>query len=377
MHEPSEEDAIERPGLSSAEFSSAQPAPSISRRVVAGLLLGVVSFALILRLLNFQGFAGGDDSAYIADGYLVAHGHFLPGPNQWDVRTGLIAPTALAIRLFGLHDWSITLYPMLISLLSIPLIYLLGKELFDQRVGLIAALLLACFPLDIMYASLVYPDLPAAFYGGLAVLLAYRSGKANSRRMAAYLSAGCGFCLLIAYLNWEAYIVFTPICMLATWRRNGKSGAGRVLVLLAVLAIGLVAECLLYWHAEGNALFRLTALHNHTAAQPATSLFHFIVQWPVVVFNPGYPEVFFYAVLTVWAVVALRSHIVRFEDWLTVIWLFGTCLVFAFAVIKIHPLIPLLQVEPRYLHGIQYPAVLLIAAALGNLWQRARSKQCV
>src|SRR3954453_21186642 len=95
-----------------------EPAPTWSalpRRMMADrgvtmtVLLAVTSLALLLRIITFQGFLGGDDATYIQDARLFAQGHFIPGSNQWDVRIGIIAPTALALRLFGLHEWSIVL----------------------------------------------------------------------------------------------------------------------------------------------------------------------------------------------------------------------------------------------------------------------------
>src|SRR5919202_6270662 len=165
-----------RPGVSTW---SALPRSRIADRgVTMTILLAVTSLALLLRIINVQGFLGGDDAIYIQDARLLAQGHFLPGSNQWDVRIGIIAPTALALRLFGLHEWSIVLYPLCLSLLSLPLIYFLGQAFCCRQVGLLAALLQACFPQDIFYATAVYADLPGAFWGALAVLLVYLSRAA-------------------------------------------------------------------------------------------------------------------------------------------------------------------------------------------------------
>lgn len=48
---------------------------------------------------------------------------------------------ALSIRLFGTHEYAVRLPAFIYSLLSVLLVYQIGKSLFDQKTGLIAALL--------------------------------------------------------------------------------------------------------------------------------------------------------------------------------------------------------------------------------------------
>ncbi|MGB8648976.1 MAG: glycosyltransferase family 39 protein, partial [Anaerolineae bacterium] len=90
----------------------------------------------------------------------------------------------LWIPLFGKSDIALRLFSVLIGLAAIPLLYLLGRMLFSQRVGRISALLLALSPLHIYYSQEV------RMYG-LVTLLALASlvlqvallRKANSRRL--------------------------------------------------------------------------------------------------------------------------------------------------------------------------------------------------
>jgi 4-amino-4-deoxy-L-arabinose transferase-like glycosyltransferase len=342
------------------------------RGVTVTVLLAVTGLALLLRLIIFQGFLGGDDSTYIRDARLLAQGHFIPGSNQWDVRIGIIAPTALALRLFGLHEWNIVLYPLCLSLLSLPLIYFLGQAFCCRQVGVLAALLLACFPQDIFYATSVYPDLPGAFWGALAVLLVYLSREAApaARRMG--LAVGCGLAMAVSYLTWEAYVAFVPICLLTLWGDRAPDTLRKACVILAIPACTVAIESLAYWRLVGNPLFRLAALHHHTALLHGSSPLHFLLRWPVVLLNPGYPQTFFYAFLSIWGIVRLRRRPARLEERILLLWLLGTCALYAFAITSIRPLIALLEVEPRYLSGVAYPAIVLAASAL---WETRPNRQ--
>ena len=342
------------------------------RGVTMTVLLAVTGLALLLRIFDFQGFLGGDDATYIQDARLLAQGRFIPGSNQWDVRIGIIAPTALALRLFGLHEWSIVLYPLCLSLLSLPLIYCLGKAFCCRQVGLLAALLLACFPQDIFYATAVYPDLPGAFWGALAVLLVYlsRATVPPARRMG--LAVGCGLALAVSYLTWEAYVAFVPICLLTLWGDRARDTSRKASVILAVPACTVAIESLAYWRLTGDPIFRLAALHHHTALLHGTSLLHFLLRWPVVLLNPGYPQTFFYVLLSIWGIVRLRRRPVRLAERILLLWLLGSFALYALAIISLHPLIALLEVEPRYLSGVVYPAVVLAASAL---WETRPHRQ--
>jgi 4-amino-4-deoxy-L-arabinose transferase-like glycosyltransferase len=342
---------------------------SVEDRWIPQILLVVVAWALLLRVIDFQGFQGSDDGSYIQDAYRLARGGFSLVQTQWDVRIGIIAPLALVVRLFGVQDWSVALYPLCLSLASIPLIYLLGRTLVNREVGLLAALLLACFPQDIYYATLAYPDLPGAFYGALAVLLASLGKAAASPARRVGQAAASGLALVAAYLTWEANVVFLPICLLALWGGPAHGRVRRLLIVPGVLCCALALEAGVYWRLTGNPLFRLAALHHHTAGLHSVTLWHYIARWPAVLLNPGYPQTFFYVLLTIWGILTVRGRLTQ-GGRLALIWLGWTFALFAFAVTSVRPLTALLEVEPRYLSDLVYPALILAAQAVYGTFPR-------
>lgn len=64
---------------------------------------------------------------------------------------------ALAIRLFGIKEWGLRLFPALFGVLGCLMTYVSGRYLFDRRTGFIAALILATAPL--YFASAHYANL--------------------------------------------------------------------------------------------------------------------------------------------------------------------------------------------------------------------------
>ena len=59
-----------------------------------------------------------------------------------------------SLHVFGVHIWSLRLFPLLIGIISIPLIYFCVTNFFENKyAGLIASLLLALTPISIYYAA--------------------------------------------------------------------------------------------------------------------------------------------------------------------------------------------------------------------------------
>ena len=76
---------------------------------------------------------------------------------------GMIYASIPAIAVFGLNDFGLRFTPALIGVLAVYVLYLLGKELFNQKVGLFAFLLMAISPWHVHLSR-------ASFEAGLALL---------------------------------------------------------------------------------------------------------------------------------------------------------------------------------------------------------------
>ena len=200
----------------------------------------------------------GDDLNYAHAAYELANGklHFdywLAGTS----RIGLYAPVALLYRIFGPSEVATLAFPFLSSLLTVIIIYGIGKLLDGQRVGLVAALLWACLPLDIFLASDLLADGPVATFSAAAIyflLLAERSQSSTK----AFSVAASLLCLLWAILIKPIAIVTLFFLLIYTatklspriislsevkkfldWSRNNRKLMVSILgTLLLVLIIG-------------------------------------------------------------------------------------------------------------------------------------------
>ena len=137
----------------------------------------------------------------------------------------------------------------LLSLGCLPVAYLLGKSLKDERAGWLSALLLAVAPAFGRWASAGYVDLPMAFFYGLSALFAIRlwhSGGWQDALLAGVMlgfaawtknAALIGLPLLILWLiwlllrrriRWSIAVLALAACILvaAPWYVRNLVGAG-------------------------------------------------------------------------------------------------------------------------------------------------------
>ena len=94
----------------------------------------------------------------------------------------------------GVNEWTIRGLPALFGVLGIGAIYLLGKELFNARVGLVAALLLAISPFHVLHSQDLKEYIYLPFFATLMVLYFYRA--TNTGRSKDWLMYGllAGIC---------------------------------------------------------------------------------------------------------------------------------------------------------------------------------------
>lgn len=95
-----------------------------------------------------------------------AHIH---GLVSWDEAPLLNYLVLLSYYLFGVHIWSARIVPMLFSIGSMLLLFKLGKETHNEKMGLFAALFFAISPLEAYFAGNVQGE-PLMVFSGILLL---------------------------------------------------------------------------------------------------------------------------------------------------------------------------------------------------------------
>ncbi len=164
--------------------------PDTSRNTALLVLAGIILAGLVLRLAVPRGIWL-DEAISIHQARLSLHDLFRNLYNG-DRQPPLYHLTLwLTIRAFGHGEFAVRLPSLIAGTLVIPVLYELGRELYDRRTGLIAAAFAAVSPVLIWYAQEVRMYEFVALFGLLALLTQLRAIRNGTM------------------LNWAAYILAT------------------------------------------------------------------------------------------------------------------------------------------------------------------------
>ncbi len=189
-----------------------------------------------------------DESRFAGVVKNMANGHLPSGPTEWfGTRVVLLAPSALIVRIFGASDLTISIWPLIGSLGSVAMAYLLGRDIANRRVGLVAAGLVAVAPIEVRLAGFLRPDAIMPAFVALAIWCALRAAR-SERHVGRWAFAG-GLALGAGWSVRESALLMAPVVIAAAWktiRRTilpGALGAAAVPVMTALV-----------WFALGGAL---------------------------------------------------------------------------------------------------------------------------
>jgi len=126
-------------------------------------------------------------------------GEFNPPLFYW-IEHGMLA--------FGESEAVLRLVPAILGILTIPVFYLIGKEVLDRNTGLLAAALLAFSPFQLYYSQEARAYAPMLFFFSLAFYFFLRLLRSWDRRDAAL------FGVLSALAFWTHFYAFVPILAL-------------------------------------------------------------------------------------------------------------------------------------------------------------------
>jgi uncharacterized membrane protein len=172
--------------------------PDTTRRSALFILAGLILAGLALRLLVPRGIWL-DEAITIHQAHLSLHDLFR-NLYYGDRQPPLYHLTLwLTIRAFGDSEFAVRLPTLIAGTLVIPVLYELGRELYDRRTGLIAATFAAASPLLVWYSQEVRMYTFATLFGLLALLTQLRVLRNGTMgNWAAYI-------LATAALLWSHY----------------------------------------------------------------------------------------------------------------------------------------------------------------------------
>ena len=232
------------------------------KRNVFGALLLIIALGLILRSLAFGGYHGSDDSGYAQIAHAISNGTYFSGNFSalpiFKLRFGVTVPTAFFFSLFGINQYSLTAWPFILSLLGIVIAFFLGRELYDESTGLVAALIYSIVPLDMRMASELQPNLPGAFFANFGILLLVLASKRNEFRSRIILASSAGLVFWLSWLCKESVIYLLPFVIgYCIWlARRDRSNRAIISGFVITFIFLLIAEAIFHYSYTHDPFYR-------------------------------------------------------------------------------------------------------------------------
>ncbi|MGL4542785.1 MAG: ArnT family glycosyltransferase, partial [Polymorphobacter sp.] len=198
-----------------------QPEFSVNSRTVANTLwLAVLAAGLIA--VNPVGYIGGhwDDGRYLESAQQwAAFGPHL-GNDHWSLRSTVVLPTAVAIKMFGTTRLALMLPGLIMFTLLLIMHFAAVWQAFGQRCAQLTTTALLTSPILILSATRITADLAETLFWALA-LWAYWFAGTTRRHQRVWLIAA-GFATGLAWITRETALglcLILALGWLLGWRR--------------------------------------------------------------------------------------------------------------------------------------------------------------
>ena len=341
---------------------------NLARKPKLSLFL-IVIFGIFLRLVFFSGMGVSDSLTYSKTAHDISNGIDQNSVLTLSTRLGLIYPTAISYKVFGVNDFSSVLFIFLTSIASIILIFYFGKLLFNTRTGLIAAFLLSFFPLDIVHSTKLLSDLPSAFFVALGVyIFLYAELKSKLKYGISYLLSG--IFIGVGYLIRESALLIS-LFFIAYILYKRKVKKEYFLVPAGVLMI-FIFESLIFFNLTGDPLFRVHTSQEYLAEASLVHNYFGRLDLPSGFFH--YPWLFLTNSLLVFFYIFILFAAIYFivfrrrETYTLLFWFVPLLLYLSFGSSSLSQYIPFRAVD-RYTFVIAMPGILLLSFFLaGKKW---------
>lgn len=318
---------------------------------------GILALALLLRLAFFVGVRSVEPVLTAWQARQVVTGSYAPSkvlPESVNgSRLGIVLPTAASIAIFGVNDRAVMLFPLLCGLATIAVVLALGRGIVGDRAALTAAGLLAVLPVEVLWSTQLYTDLPMSLCWAVAALLFLR----GTTRCA----VGAGLAVGLSWMMREPGILFLGVLALA--------GRRRMLAIASAAALSIVAiESVWYFASTGSPGYRIeiatSGLHAKYMTrdyyqEPGSVARRVFLELPSMLFNPADPSFLYYGGLPIAALFACRKT--DGPSRFFALWWLAIFALFAFLPLQVRPWRPAMVLHPRTLLPLGVPAALFLA----------------
>ena len=221
--------------------------------------------AVFVRIIFFNGLVFSDDSYYNWLSFQFLDGSYNSGFAGYPIfliRKFSTLSNSLFFALFGYNEIVSVLFPFILSILSVILVYKISEELINQKkISLIASFLAAFFPVDIIFASINFSDLECVFFINLGIYFYIKAARQNNNIY--YVIAG--ICLSVSIL-FKEYAYYYLILLAGYFLYNlflGKKNRFQSMIPLLIISVFLCLEGIYYLITENNFYYRFSIFRSN------------------------------------------------------------------------------------------------------------------
>ena len=345
--------------------------PNKSKNNIPFLLVFIVVFGIALRLAFPVGIVVSGDLVHLKYAIDIAKGNYNPTAKDPSTATriGFIYPTALFFKILGINEFSAYIFPLIMSIASILLVYFLGKLFFNEKTALAAAFLMSFFPLSVNYSTQAFPDLPQAFFMALSVLFFFYGEKSSSKKNQILFHLFTGISAGIAYSMKQSgiliFLFFGIYIMYNLFYKKQKFKASYFLIFVGALFMIFLYSLhdylvsgdplLAYRQLDTDYVAAVKNVYNYKGYKLFERLFFHIPYMMLTNVNFGFFGVFALMALS-YIIIYKKKNTVPVALWLIVLFLYLN-----FGTTSLSQYLPLPGGAPRYMDIISIPAILVIA----------------
>ncbi|MGQ0827685.1 MAG: ArnT family glycosyltransferase [Bacteroidota bacterium] len=200
-----------------------------------------------------------DDYCYCSRANDFLQGQFNLTYSQFQNRFGVYLPASAIFYFLGINPYTISLWPLIVSLLTISVVFIIVDKIANTPIAFISSFLIATNILQLTYAISLFPDLIVSFYCIAAILILYY-GRQHENRDIRYPIL-FNIIVLIGFFTKETILLLAPFFLIVLvydlYQKQNRLFWKRTLV-FGVITI--LVQSLIYYSITGDVFHRIRSL---------------------------------------------------------------------------------------------------------------------
>jgi hypothetical protein len=217
-----------------------------------------------------------DDYCYASHASHLTDGSFHLSHDAFQSRFGVYFPTSFFFYCFGINPYTISLWPLIASLLTITIVYILILKIADESTALISSFLLSMNTLQILYSTALFPDIFIGLYSIAIILLLYygKEIKPNKKTIPLLFVLFIFIGILTKETIFLTFPFITLIAITDLLKKRCSIFWKRTLIYTGIFSVLFFAS---FYFLTGDAFFKIRILFSGSSALYSDSMHQFML----------------------------------------------------------------------------------------------------